>query len=182
MHIQDYDPTIAEFHYLKKWYYQINEYYKKYYGIGLVVKGEEREAFYYLDYNSTSRGNIPEGSRSFMKNEYIIIGLLLYKIKIIDRDVELESIDKFKDILKLEFEQYQQGLLKLIAKSNSETRVAEDDETIDRTIDSSFRQFRRLGWVHFDKDYFELRPAFKRLVILYEDVINNIEEHIKGFQ
>ena len=67
----------------------------------------------------------------------------------------------------------------MIAKSdNISIKSSDDDDRISNTIDSAFKRFKSVGWVFFKDDYFELRPSFNRLVVLYEDVINTIDERM----
>ncbi len=183
MHIQNYDGYTNEFLFLIKYYPDLKKYYETYFGISLFERGEGIKRYYFIDFNSSSRGNIPDSSRAFMKNKYIIIGLILHKVKEIDRYVELDSIEAFKNIVKNDYENYKPGLIKLIAKSdNTSIKSSDDEDRISNTIDNAFKRFKSIGWVFFKDDYFELRPSFNRLIVLYEDVINTIDERMNDLK
>jgi hypothetical protein len=142
----------------------------------LVKGGEDNASYYYLDFINNDRGNISEKHRYMLKSEYVIIGFLIYKIMFIDREFDLDSAQKLKEKIRLEYEDYKQGIYALIAKSKNITPGNYNDDIIDKTIQSALEEFKKIGWITLEKDEFHTLPAFDRLLKVYEEYIINIDE------
>jgi len=168
--------------YLKLNYKALKHYYQELFGVSLERKGIENQQYYYLDYHSKEQAQIDESHKYQLKNEDIIIGCVMYKIIYLDGNVELNSISDLKKKVSLDYEEYEEGLIRLIAKSKEGEKLGEDDGNIDEAIDRALRDFKRLGWVDYEKDHFELLPAFERILLIYEDVIKDIDNLIKKYQ
>lgn len=181
-HIQDHGDGSRFLSYIDKYKESLNDYYSSFFGIKLREGGESSERFYFLDFHSDDRKNIPESNRYTVKNEYIIIGLIIYKIIFFEGNIELTSIKKLKKTIRNDYEEYQEGLLKVIVKSNETGRLKGDDDQIDKTIQRTLEQFKKLRWMDVDGDFFQPLPSFHRILSLYGDIIKNIDNIIKTYQ
>ena len=87
-----------------------------------------------------------------------------------------ESAQKLKEKIRLECDDYKQGIYSLIAKSKNITPGNYNDDIIDKTIQSALEEFKKIGWITLEKDEFHTLPAFDRLIKVYEEYIINIDE------
>lgn len=182
VHIQNYGENSFFYDYLVKNHNELNAYYLRLFGVPLRKKGEGSHQFYYLDYHSREENHIPENRRYTIKNEYIIIGVIIYKIIFFDGYLELNSVEKLKKAITLDYEEYEEGLLKLIVKSDETGKLADDDKLIDKMVGRTLLEFKKLGWVDYKGDYFETLPSFHRLLYIYEDVIKNIKNILSNYK
>lgn len=182
LHIQRKGSDPELYAYLQKYADKLKPYYRDLFGVGLEKRGEDDQQYYYLDYHSAEQSGIPESHKRQIKNEYIIIGIILYKIIYFDGNMELNSVSELKKKITLDNEEYEDGLLRLIAKSSEKTKLQADDIEIDSVVDSALNQFVRLGWIERNDDHFEPLASFQRLLYVYEDVIRNIDEIINRYQ
>lgn len=181
VHIQRQGSDPELYAYLEKYTDKLQPYYRDLFGVRLEKRGEDDYQYYYLDYHSAEQSNIPENHKRRIKNEHIIIGLILYKIIYFDGNLELNSVSDLKKKISLDYEEYENGLLKLIAKSSEKAKLQADDMEIDSVVDSALNQFVRLGWIERSNDHFELLASFQRLLYVYEDVIRNIDQIISRY-
>lgn len=182
VHIQRQDSDPELYAYLEKYADRLQPYYRDLFGIRLEKRGEDDQQYYYLDYHSAEQSGIPENHKRQVKNEYIIIGLIIYKIIYFDGNLELNSVSELKQKITLDYEEYEGGLLRLIAKSSEKAKLQADDVEIDSVVDSALNQFARLGWMELSGDHFEPLASFQRLLYVYEDVIRNIDQIIARYQ
>ncbi|MCT4629605.1 hypothetical protein [Winogradskyella sp.] len=181
-HFQNYGSQIPYYRFLKKHKNSINSYYERFYGISLKEENMQADSFFFLDFNDSSRGSISQAFRDHLKNEFIIIGLIMYKILFLEGNLELSSIQKLKQTIRNDYDEFKPGLRKLIAQSSADKDNFEDDEAIDNTIDRALKHFRKLAWLDYKGDEFELRVSFHRIINLYEDVIPKIDTIIESYQ
>lgn len=181
VHFQDYGTQIPYYRFLKKHKISINLYYERFFGISLKEENEQSDSYFFLDFNTSSRGNITQAFRENLKNEYIIIGLIIYKILFLEGNVELVSIKKLKETIRNDYQEFKPGLRKLIAQSTVEKDNFDDDEDIDNSVDRALKQFRKLAWLDYKEDTFESRASFHRIISIYEDVIMRIDEIIESY-
>lgn len=181
IHIQRQSSDPELYAYLKKYEDSLQRYYRNLFGVRLEKRGEDDQLYYYLDYHSAEQSSISESHKRQIKNEYIIIGLIVYKIIYFAGNLELSSVSELKKKITLDYEEYENGLLRLIAKSSDKAKLQADDVEIDNIVDSALNQFVRLGWMERDGDYFEPLPSFQRLLYVYEDVIRNIDQIIARY-
>jgi hypothetical protein len=111
-----------------------------------------------------------------MKSEHVIVGFIIYKIIFIDRNIDIDSIQKLKEKIRIEYEDYKSGIYRLIAKSRNITPGNLNDIAIDTTVQSALEEFKKIGWIDLNKNEFSPLPAFNRLIEVYEDYIVNIDE------
>jgi len=151
-------------------------YYRHFFDVELTEKGEEPNNYFYLDFNGNNRGGISPRHRDIMKSEHVIIGFIIYKIIHIDRNIDIDSVQKLKEKIRIEYEDYKPGIYRLIAKSRNITPGNLNDNAIDLTVQSALEEFRKIGWIDLNRDEFSTLPAFNRLIEVYEDYILNIDE------
>ena len=182
IHIQNYGNQVEFYNYLIKNYAYLNQFYLKFNGVPLEKKGEGLHQYFFLDYHSKERSKILDSHKNTIKNEYIIMGFIIYKIIYFDGNVELNSVQELKQKITLDYEQYEEGLIRLIAKSSEGGKLSEDDVQIDKIVVRTLAQFKKLGWVDYRNNYFEPLPSFNRLLHIYEDVIKNIDNIIATYK
>lgn len=148
--------------------------YYKIFNVDLTFGGEEPYKYYFLDFIGISRGSI--SNRHILKNEYVIIGFIIYEIFFINREVDLNSVQRLKEKIRIDYEDIKPGLYRLIAKSKNTNPGNLNDKTIDLTISAALSEFKKIGWIALNNGEFELLPAFDRLIKVYEKDILNIDE------
>ncbi|MFC4634648.1 hypothetical protein ACFO3O_12055 [Dokdonia ponticola] len=182
VHIQEDADQIPYYRFLKENKNSIREYYERFFGISLKEENKETDSYFFLDFNDSSRGSIPQPFRDILKNDYIIIGLIIYKILFLERNLELTSIQKLKQTIRNDYQEFKPGLRKLVAQSTTDKDNFDDDEAIDNAIDRALKQFRKLAWLDYKGDTFESRASFHRITTLYEDIIPKIDTIIKSYK
>ncbi|MDO1501678.1 hypothetical protein Q2T40_16200 [Winogradskyella maritima] len=182
IHIQEYGDQILYYRFLKKHRTDLEEFYTYYYGIQLKEENTEGDSYFFLDFNKSSRIKIPWTYRDILKNEYAIIGIITYKIIYHEGNVELNSISQLQEMIRNDYEEYKEGLIKLLAQSGSDIKLSDDDERIDSVVHNALRSFKRLGWMDIDNDYFEPRVSFNRINSVYEKQIKDIDNIIANYQ
>lgn len=177
MHFQKQGNQIRHFNFIDKNIDSLRLYYQDFFDVELSEGGEKPINYFYLDFYGNSRGKISSRHREILKSEYVIIGFLIYKIIHIDKQIiDLDSVQKLKEKIRIDYEDYKPGIYRLIAKSRNITPGNLNDNAIDTTIQSALEEFRKIGWIELNKDEFSLLPAFDRLIKVYEEYILNIDE------
>lgn len=176
MHFQKQGNQISYFNFIDKNIDSLKLYYRDFFDVELSEGGEKPNNYFFLDFYENSRGNISPRHREILKSEYVIIGFIIYKIIYIDKEIDLDSVQKLKEKIRIEYEDYKPGIYRLIAKSRNITPGNLNDNAIDTTIQSALEEFRKIGWIELSKDDFGLLPAFDRLIKVYEEYILNIDE------
>lgn len=176
MHFQKQGNQIRHFNFIDKNIDSLRLYYQDYFDVEFSEGGEKPNNYFYLDFYGNSRGNISPRHRDILKSEHVIIGFIIYKIIYIDKEIELDSVQKLKGKMRIEYDDYKPGIYRLIAKSRNITPGNLNDNAIDITIQSALEEFRKIGWIELNKDTFSLLPAFDRLIKVYEEYILNIDE------
>lgn len=176
VHFQKEGKQIKLYNFISQNEESLRMYYNTFFRVNLVKGGEDNASYYYLDFINSDRGNISDKHRHILKSEYVIIGFLIYKIMFVDREFGLDSAQKLKEKIRLECDDYKQGIYSLIAKSKNITPGNYNDDIIDKTIQSALEEFKKIGWITLEKDEFHTLPAFDRLIKVYEEYIINIDE------
>ena len=176
MHFQRQGNQVHHFNFIDKNVDSLRLYYQNFFDVELSEGGEKPNNYFYLDFYGNSRGNISSRHREILKSDYVIIGFIIYKIIYIDKEIDLNSVQKLKEKIRIEYEDYKPGIYRLIAKSRNITPGNLNDGAIDITIQSALEEFRKIGWIELNKDEFSLLPAFDRLIKVYEEYILNIDE------
>ncbi len=176
VHFQKEGKQIKLYNFISQNEESLRMYYNTFFKVNLVKGGEDNASYYYLDFINSDRGNISDKHRHILKSEYVIIGFLIYKIMFIDGEFGLDSAQKLKEKIRLECDDYKQGVYSLIAKSKNITPGNYNDDIIDKTIQSTLEEFKKIGWITLEKDEFHTLPAFDRLIKVYEEYIINIDE------
>ena len=184
MHIQYKHPEQeSEFQFIHRNVESIGNYYRDFFGVTLEKGGEETEAYYYLDFEGNRRGEIPVEQRHFLSDESLIIGIFACKVYNIDFNSEESSLTTFKKLMREEYEEYKDDFYRLLAQTKSNYTTGEDDEELDKSIRSAFRDFKKLGWIYFkNEEQFVIMPSLERLRKLYADEINNIQQLTQNYQ
>ncbi|WP_278554617.1 condensin complex protein MksE [Elizabethkingia bruuniana] len=176
MHFQRQGNQIRHFNFIDTNIDSLKLYYQVFFEVELTEGGEMPNNYFYLDFYGNNRGNISPRHRDMLKNEHVIIGFIIYKIHYIDKEIDLDSVQKLKEKIRIEYDDYKPGIYRLIAKSRNITPGNLNDNAIDTTIQSALEEFKKIGWIELIKDEFSLLPAFDRLIKVYEEYILNIDE------
>lgn len=181
IHIQEFGDQIPFYRFLKKHKNDLNSYYNYFYGIELKEENLNSDSYFFLDFNTSNRGSVPTPYRDILKNEYVIIGLIMYKIIFYEGNIELDSVSTLQEMIRNDYEQYKEGLVKLIAQSSGDIKIDDDDLKIDNAVYNALRNFRRLGWIELKQDYFQPKASFQRINSIYEDIVPRIDEIIANY-
>ncbi|WP_316757737.1 condensin complex protein MksE [Pedobacter aquatilis] len=176
VHFQRQSNQIGQFNFIDKNFDSLRLYYREFFDVELSEAGEKANTYFYLDFHGNNRGNISARHRDILKSEYVIIGFIIYKIVYIDKEIDLDSVQKLKEKIRIEYEDYKPGIYRLIAKSRNTTPGNLNDNAIDTTIQSALEEFKKIGWIELNRDEFGLLPAFDRLIKVYEEYILTIDE------
>lgn len=179
IHIQDYRTQTEMFGFINENFQSMRLYYQEYFGIVLDHGGETVEKYFFIDFMAQSRGGIPEDNRHFLPNEYVIIGFLLFKVIYIDGYIELNTVSRFQRMVRLDYEELKPGIYRTLAKARRDKNTHMDDERVDKIIADAIDEFRKIGWIVFEGELFDVMPSFQRLPKIYGDYINNIESWLK---
>lgn len=182
VHIQNREGQFHYFAFIRENETSLANYYYRFFGVALDKGGENNEIYYFLNFIDFNRGQIDQDHRYFLKAEFVIIGLLMYKIIFIDKNIELTSVKKLQDTIKRDYEDLKPGIYRLLAKTRKGVISPTGDERIDALVEEALREFRALGWVELNGDYFDVLPAFQRLINIYGDLISNIDHWIEQFK
>ncbi|MCQ4141887.1 chromosome partition protein MukE [Chryseobacterium sp. EO14] len=161
----------------------LKNYYKDFFNLNLRKDGNEFNQYYYLDINEDGKSNVPSDSRDYLKNEFIIVGMLFLKMYKLDGNIELDSISEFISLLYEEYEEEKNALRKLINDNSSDKGSDLNDERFEDLIKKSFVKFGELGWLlwedNSEKNKFKIMPSFERLRAAYQPQIETIDNLIK---
>lgn len=179
IHIQDYKTQTEIFGFINENFQSMRLYYQEYFGIVLDQGGETIEKYFFIDFMAQSRGGIPDDNRHFLPNEYVIIGFLLFKVIYIDGYIELNTVSRFQRMVRLDYEELKPSVYRILAKARRDKNTQMDDERVDKIIADAMDEFRKIGWIVFEGEVFDVMPSFQRLPKIYGDYINNIESWLK---
>ena len=159
----------------------LSAYYRRYFGMLLSSGGEGKDKYYYLEFNGQNRGPFDTDHRLFLKNEYVLIGFLLYKVIFIDRNIELSIVREFQETLRRDYEELKPDLYRLLAKIKRENALQFNDDKFDGLVLDALQEFDKIGWLTMstNNEEFDILPAFHRLNKIYSDYINDIDNIIK---
>lgn len=166
----------------------MKDYYRDLFEFTLTYDGQGDYQYFFIDFEQDNngkyrRGNIPLTNRRYLKDAYLIVGFLMLNIYDLDGQVEdRHTLEGFLRIIREQYENYQVNLVRLFAKNDSEFVTDADYNTITGIVKSALEEFNTLGWISFDTENgeFELLPSSRRLFLLYEKEIRNIEEIIRN--
>ncbi|WP_263602737.1 condensin complex protein MksE [Chryseobacterium sp. PET-29] len=175
VHFQNSGNQTRYFGYIKRNMESLKSYYHQFFGVLLSEGGEAPDNYFYLDFYGNDRGNISSKHRNILKSEYVIIGFIIYKIVYIDLDVLLDSVQKLKEKIRIDYDDYKRGIYYLIAKSKNVGPGNVNDAILDSVIQSALQEFKKIGWITLEGDEFSLLPAFDRLIKIYEEYILDID-------
>lgn len=176
VHIQREGKQAQFYNYLNANEDSLRAYYQYLFNVELTFGGVEPDGYYFLDFIGSTRGKIDSGHRYHMKSEHVIIGFIIYKIFFIDKQIDVASIKDLQKKIRIDYEDLKPGIYRLIAKSRNTNPGNLNDEAIDAAVESTLKEFKKIGWVNLSNGEFDPLPAFDRLITIYEDLINNFDE------
>lgn len=179
VHFQQINGQYSLFRFIEDNEESLSAYYEYFFGVNLINAGEGDQRYYYLDFNGTDKSGISSKYRDYLKNEYVIIGFLIYKVIYIDQNIELSSVRLLQETIRKDYEELKGDLYRLIAKAKKENPSQMNDRAMDEMVLKTLKEFHKIGWVTLEDDTFDPNPAFQRLNKMYSDYINNIDIHIK---
>ena len=184
VHIQRNYPLPGElFRFISRNFESLKAYYLDIFDVLLKEEGSEFSRYYFIDFEERNRGNIAIEHREYLKTEYIIIGMLYFKLYKIDGNIDLDSVSEFKTLLFSEYEEEKDALRKLIADVTGDKSSDYSDQKIEEVIRKAFGKFQELGWIAWEddqeRDKFIYMPSFERLRLMYQPQITGIDELIK---
>ena len=202
MHIQNRTKQSEWYYYLCQYEDTLKQYYQDFFGLSLESGDGGFGKYFYLNFYPEARIGIPPDHRKTMPNEFIIVGFLLYTLYFTDYNIELNSLEQFKRLVRVEYPDFKAGLNLTLAKTKQVKATQRNDEKIcepmddeemarlierqgelyekiDQCIQSAFAEFNRIGWIELEGDRFEILPAFQRLALIYSDQINDIDNLLK---
>lgn len=179
IHFQQKDGQFAYFNFIQENEESLSAYYNDFFGVELSSGGDGQDRYYYLEFNGVSRGSIDAEHRAFMKNDNVIVGLFIYKIIFIDKNLELASLKTLQNMIRKDYEELKPDLYRLLARARKDAPSQMNDEKLDDIVRSAIIQFSKIGWMTLQDDTFDVHPSFHRLNKLYADYINNIDSTIK---
>lgn len=161
----------------------LKNYYKDFFNLNLKKDGNDFNQYYYLDLNEDGKSNVPSDSRDYLKNEFIIVGMLFIKMFKLDGNIELDSVSEFLSLLYEEYEEEKNALRKLITDNSSDKGSDLNDERFEDLIKKTFIKFGELGWLiwenNSEKNKFKIMPSLERLRVAYQPQIETIDSLIK---
>lgn len=180
MHFQEREHQYAQYYFIKKNYSSLEQYYRKYHKLVLSYGGEGSDRYYYLEFNGSDRGSIDGDHRYFLRPEFVIIGFLIYKIIFIDRNLELTSVSRLQSMILTDYEELMEDIYRLLAKLRKANTTTFGNEKVRDIVLDALKEFKKLGWVIMNEDFFDIMPSFSRLQKVYSDYINNLEDLLKN--
>lgn len=171
------DPSWWEF--IRKYDTSLIAYYKKYWSLQLLNRGQGSESYFFLDFFADSGRGKLSGHYRQIDNSYLLVGFLLYRVKKLDRNIELRSIKEFKRLLREDYQELRPGINRM-ARSNRQNSNPNDNESINALVDGAFQLFNRIKWIKTQEDQFDELPAFQRLIDAYLPFIQNLDQYLKA--
>jgi len=185
MHIQrGFPKPVSLYTFLDKHYISLQAYYDDFFEMLLKKEGEEWNTYFYIDFHENSRGKIPSDSqyRWYLKAEYILVGLIFFKIYKLDGNIELGKISDFINLLYQEYDELLIKLQRIVSSIESDADSDLNEERLKNLVYRAFAEFEQLGWIARDindSDYFSYQPSFERLRRIYYPQIETIDDIIR---
>lgn len=185
MHIQrDFPKPSALYAFLVKHHQSLETYYYDLFKMLLKKEGDGWHQYFFIDFHENSRGNVPSENqyRSYLKPEFILIGLIFFKIYKLDGNIEMIRISEFMNVLYNEYDDLLNKLQRIVSSINTDVDSDLNEERLTSMVKRAFNEFEQLGWISLDKDdpdTFTYQPSFERLRRIYYPQIENIDEIIK---
>lgn len=185
MHIQRSFPKPASLYtFLEKHYFSLQAYYDDFFEMFLKKEGEEWNTYFYIDFHENSRGKIPTDNsyRWYLKPEYILIGLIFFKIYKLDGNIEVAKISDFINLLYQEYDELLSKMQRIVSSIESDADSDMNEGKLRSLVYKAFAEFEQLGWISRDtndNDYFTYQPSFERLRRIYYPQIETIDEIIR---
>ena len=117
MHIQNRTKQSEWYYYLCQYEDTLKQYYQDFFGLSLESGDGGFGKYFYLNFYPEARIGIPPDHRKTMPNEFIIVGFLLYTLYFTDYNIELNSLEQFKRLVRVEYPDFKAGLNLTLAKT-----------------------------------------------------------------
>lgn len=185
MHIQrNFPKPVSLYDFLDKHFVSLQAYYDDFFDMLLKKEGEEWNTYFYIDFHEGSRGKIPTDNqyRKYLKSEYILIGLIFFKIYKVDGNIELAKISDFINLLYQEYDELLNKMQRIVSSIESDADSDMNEEKLRGLVYRAFTEFEQLGWIARDvndNDFFIYQPSFERLRKIYYPQIEAIDNIIK---
>ena len=132
MHIQNRTKQSEWYYYLCQYEDTLKQYYQDFFGLSLESGDGGFGKYFYLNFYPEARIGIPPDHRKTMPNEFIIVGFLLYTLYFTDYNIELNSLEQFKRLVRVEYPDFKAGLNLTLAKTKQVKATQRNDEKIDQ--------------------------------------------------
>jgi chromosome condensin MukBEF MukE localization factor len=185
MHIQrDFPKPVSLYNFLEKYYISLQAYYDDFFEMLLKKEGEGWNTYFFIDFHENSRGRIPADNsyRYYLKPEYVLVGLIFFKIFKLDGNIELAKISEFINLLYQEYDELLHKMQRVVSSIEVDAGSDRNEEKLKTLVHRAFGEFEQLGWIARDtndNDYFTYQPSFERLRRIYYPQIETIDEIIK---
>lgn len=185
MHIQrDFPKPASLYTFLDKHHIGLKDYYDDFFNMLLKKDGEGWNTYFYIDFYENSRGKVPTENqyRFYLKPEYILIGLIFFKIYKLDGNIELAKISDFINLLYQEYDELLNKMQRVVSSIEVDADSDLNEEKLKNLVYKAFAEFEQLGWIardDNDSDYFTYQPSFERLRRIYYPQIETIDEIIR---
>lgn len=178
-HIQ-YDGDKALYLYLERYIDTLTTYFMRHESISIIQSGSGNGLYYYPVFQSTAKSRYSL-ERSPLPKEHILIALLLYKVYFIDHNIELNSVNRFLALIRIDMPDLKIHIQRLLVKTKGKNeRFTEKNENhIASEVQRAFKNFQKLRWIDLKDDDFIILPAFQRITKEFSDYINHIDEWFK---
>lgn len=175
VHVQNHHSQSSAFRFIVENFDDLEIFYQKLYQARLRRDYYADNVYYYLDYFDDQKSKLKKKSLDAKETLFAIYLYTLHKVE-----------KRFSTSLSKE-EVYQSLItnpkispqVKRLFLGNQTEETITSNKTIIKWIDEGLRELKNLGWIYSsDNTYedFEILPAFERIVLIYKDVIFNIEE------
>jgi chromosome condensin MukBEF MukE localization factor len=181
-HIQNHHHEYRLYEYISNNFEELVHLYRKLYGVVLKRDEFHDQTYFYIDFDSDSRGKFTGTKSDKLSSRHTLFGLLLLKIYRVDNYFGRSEISvlKLKEQLKNDNNNYRDDIYRLFAKVANRNNASETDEgNIHTWIENSLKRFDELGWIYFDNDdndLFTVLPSFNRLFKIYVNEIRDFEK------
>lgn len=176
VHIQDHKSQSRFFRFIESNYPDLKKYYESLFNIDLVPQETVAGKYYFLDFFDEQKSKIK--NKKNLDSKVTLFAIYLYvvnntELKFSTRITKLDILNAVNSSNK-----YKSNIQKvLLGSEQANTEIT--DTTILKWISTSLGELEKIAWIYFpnnsDDDSFEILPAFERILKIYFDAINDID-------
>jgi len=169
-------------HYKKQGELELKDYYFNLYGINLEVKEDaDNNSYYFLDFIESGKGKLSKQKITYLSEEYILIGLLLWIIHQIYGN-SMNSCHEFYETVIKDYEDFKEDLFRTILNYSKDNSMFSVNNKFEDKIYESIEKFGELGWIylHEDKNTFQIMPSFERIIKMNINEIQTAREILES--